>query len=137
MGSEKIATKTGATWFDASLNILRFEYAKHSVCTVNDAKENVAAQLRLAAGRRLPLLVDIKNCRTIDEEAKAYYAGLQDFSALALVGGSLLGNVIGNFFLGRYNDRSVPTRLFTNEVEAIAWLREVSSRETHRKTGST
>jgi hypothetical protein len=137
MATGRIATKTGVTWLDASSDILRFEYAKHSVCTMSDAKDNVAAQLTLAAGRRLPLLVDIKSCRAIDDDAKAYYAGLQDFSALALLGGSLLGNVIGNFFLGRYNDRNVPTRLFTNEAEAIAWLKEVSSRATHRKTGST
>jgi hypothetical protein len=126
MANEKHTTNTGVTWLDSVNDILKFEYAKHSICTLKDAKDNVAVQLRLAEGRRLPLLVDIKGCKAIDEDAKAYYAGLQDFTALALLGGSLLGNIIGNFFLGRYTDRGTPTRLFTNEAEAIAWLKEIA-----------
>ena len=42
--------------------------------------------------------------------------------AIALLVGSPLSRVIGNFFVG-LNRSTFPLRLFTSEEEAIAWLR--------------
>jgi hypothetical protein len=45
------------------------------------------------------------------------------FSATALIISSPLSRAIGNFFLG-LNRTSMPTRLFTSEADALAWLSE-------------
>jgi hypothetical protein len=43
-------------------------------------------------------------------------------SAAALLIGSPLTRAIGNFFMG-LNKPLIPTRLFTSETEALAWLK--------------
>ncbi|MFT3926902.1 MAG: STAS/SEC14 domain-containing protein [Myxococcales bacterium] len=120
-------TSTGSTWIDRDLGILRFEFNQGSVCTLAGAKENVEAQLKLAKGERLAILVDIRKCKEIDHEARAYFGGLKDFQALALLGGSLVGNILGNFFLAVYGTRETPTKLFAREDEAIGWLKSLPS----------
>jgi len=66
-----------------------------------DAQANIAAVTRLSPEKRRPLLVS---------------------SARALLIESLVGQVIANFFIS-LNKPTVPTRLFTSEVEAVAWLK--------------
>jgi hypothetical protein len=93
--------------------------------TVDDARANVALCLQKNAGRRRPLLVDLREVKSQTAEARAYLAGregIQVSQAVALLTGSPLSRVLGNFYLG-LNKPSIPTRLFTSEEEARAWLR--------------
>ena len=41
--------------------------------TLADAKENVAAALKVANGKRRPLLVDMKSVRSVTREARVHY----------------------------------------------------------------
>lgn len=102
---------------------MRFVYAPGAVCDLAEAKVNLEIQRKLLAGRRMPILIDVRQAKSIDREARMYYAEIDDFSATALVGGTPIGNVIGNFFIAVYGNRNIPTKLFSNEADAIAWLK--------------
>ena len=78
----------------------------------------------LCMGRRRPVLVDMTDVRSMNRDARMYYAGPETAAvecAAALLVGSPLTSVIGNFFLG-LNKPLIPTRLFTREEEALTWL---------------
>ncbi len=94
--------------------------------TLDDSRANVALCLQRNAGRRRPLLVDLRGVKSQTAEARAYLAGregVQVSQAVGLLIGSPVSRVLGNFYLG-LNKPSVPTRLFTSEEEAQAWLRD-------------
>lgn len=90
---------------------------------LEDAKENVAVIAKFAAGKRRPVLIDMRTSQGIDRETRAYYSsaeGVKSDTALALLVESLVTQVMANFFIG-FNKPPVPTRLFTSE--AVAWLK--------------
>jgi hypothetical protein len=92
---------------------------------LEDARENVALCLRMNAGRKRPLLVDLRAVKSQSAEARGYLAGPEGTEVCTAVGlliGSPLSRVVGNFYLGM-NKPPVPTRLFTSEEEAQTWLR--------------
>jgi hypothetical protein len=123
MRTGEVKTKTGVTWMDEELGMLRFVYAPGAECSLADAIENVDAQVKLAGGKVRPILCDITRCKSVSKEARNHYGQCKSFSALALVGGSPIGNIIGNIFLAVYGKRETPTKLFTSESEAINWLK--------------
>ena len=119
MPTGEVKTKTGVTWMDEELGMLRFVYAPGSECSLADAIENVDAQVKLAGGKVRPILCDITKCKSVSKEARDHYGSTRAFSALALVGGSPIGNIIGNIFIAVYGSRQVPTKMFLREADAI------------------
>lgn len=93
--------------------------------TLDDARENIEACVRVAGNRRCRLLLDISRAETIPADVRHYYSGskLTDwFSSMALVvEASPLGRVMGNLYL-RIARPGLPTRLFTDQRAAVAWL---------------
>src|SRR5207247_19039 len=70
---------------------------------LDDAKESVAQLERLACGKRRPILVDMTHMRSMDREARLYFAGPATAKveiAAALLVGSPLAKAVGNFFMG-------------------------------------
>lgn len=104
--------------------ILRAWAAPGAQETLETARLHLHAICNLAAGRRLPIIVDLRNIRSTDREARRLYSS-EEFAACvcaaALLVDSALSRVIGNFYLG-LNKAVYPTRLFSNEPEALAWL---------------
>jgi hypothetical protein len=123
---EKWQSRTGSVWIDDALGIMRFDYAPGSVCTLAEAKENVEIQRKLLDGRRMSILIDVRQAKSVDREARMYYASIDDFTAMALFGGTPVGNVIANFFIAVYGSRGIPTKLFAKEDDAIAWLKDLA-----------
>ncbi len=114
-------TRTVVSTF-ADIIIARFRAGAE--VTLDDARANVALCLQRNAGRR-PLLVDLREVRTQTAEARAYLAGpegLRVSQAVGLLIGSPVSRVVDNLYLG-LNKPAIPTRLFTSEEEAQAWLR--------------
>ena len=99
--------------------------------TLQTAEENIEAQARIrdALGKEMTrVAIDMRQTVKITREARNYYAGERTASiqrATALLIDSPLSAVIANFFMG-LNKPLSPTRMFTNEDDAIAWLREHS-----------
>ena len=95
------------------------------------AKENVDAQETLRDGmkrRKTRVLIDMTTVSEISKEARDYFANERTASiqrATALLIGSPVSRVIGNFFMG-LNKPVSPTRLFTDPQKAIRWLQTFS-----------
>ena len=107
------------------MGIARQEPFPESDFTLEDAREVTAAFATLGNGKPLPTLVDLRNVRWMQREARAHFSGPETAivqSAAALIIASPLSRAIGNFFLG-FNKPLFPTRLFTSETEALEWLK--------------
>jgi len=93
---------------------------------LEDAQENLAMAVSETHGTRRPLLVDIRQSLPLDADARHHYSGqtlIESFSALALlVEASPFGRMMGNVYL-RVARPGIPTRLFSDEAQAMAWLR--------------
>src|SRR5262245_18512302 len=105
--------------------IIYHHYFPEAYDTLADAQEHLAAIVRLTPQQRRPLLIDIRPMRGIGREARVYYSGqeyAQHATAAALRVESPVPQVTPNLFIG-FNKPLLPTRLFTSEAEAVAWLR--------------
>jgi hypothetical protein len=124
MGMETISTST-CLWSLGDDGILRGEIRVGVLETLSEAKANVDAMAQLARGRKLPVLVNVSRARMVSREARQCYAGAETAKltvAAALIVGSPISRVLGNFFLG-LNRPAFPLRLFTSEEDAVAWLK--------------
>src|SRR5262245_21185384 len=96
--------------------------------SLEDARQNIAAVAQVGAGQRVPVLVDGRRVHYVSREARDFLAGEEVArvqSACALWVSSPVSVVIANFFLG-INKPQYPTRLFSSEHEAVAWLRAMT-----------
>jgi hypothetical protein len=105
--------------------IVRIIWVPGAEVTLEDAKETMAAYLKLNKGKRLPLFVDTKTMKSLSRDARKYYAGEEAAkvaSAVAIIVGTPVSRVLGNFYLGLSNPH-LPSRLFSSESEALEWLK--------------
>ncbi|MBW2464465.1 MAG: hypothetical protein JRH11_22645 [Deltaproteobacteria bacterium] len=89
-----------------------------------DAREALEVTWTAAGEQRTRVLVDMRLIRSETREAQQEF--VSDYSAtvcsaVAIVIGSPVSRVIGNFFL-RLNKHQVPTKLFTDADAAVDWL---------------
>jgi hypothetical protein len=95
--------------------------------TLDDAKELVAIGTELTKGRRVGALVRGHSSFSDTNEARTYFAEKtadNQFVAVAIIASSLAQRLITNFYIN-INRPNVPTRMFMEEKDAIAWLREI------------
>jgi hypothetical protein len=94
--------------------------------SLTDAKENLAASVAETGGKRRPLLVDIRSAQPLEADARHHYSGqtlVERFLALALlIDGSPFGRMMGTVYL-RIAQPGIPTQLFSNEAQAVEWLK--------------
>lgn len=105
--------------------ILRSSYKRAADNTLAEAKKVVRSMGILGHGTRRPVLVDFRGMKSMDRDARAYFAGPATaavVSATAILVDSSLEKALGNAFMGM-NKPLVPTRLFTSEAQAMAWLK--------------
>lgn len=95
---------------------------------LEDTKENLAAIYELGSGRRSLVLVDSRGVRWQTREAREHFVSedaARATAAVALLVGSPISRVLGNFFL-RFERHRFPTALFSDEDAAVRWLLEQS-----------
>lgn len=116
--STRATTRTCTFELEGGLLVARF------LDGVEVSEEDARDNLRTTAGRRLPVLVDLRVLKSQSAGARAVLAGPEAARvshAVALLIGSPLSRVIGNFYL-RFNRPETPTQLFSSEAAARAWL---------------
>ncbi|MBI4921951.1 MAG: STAS/SEC14 domain-containing protein [Devosia nanyangense] len=104
--------------------IARIIHVPGAEVTLEDARETMAAYKKLNNGKRLPLFIDTKTMKSLSRDARHFYASDEAAacaSAAAIIVGTPVSRVLGNFYLGLSNPH-LPTRLFSEEGEALAWL---------------
>lgn len=105
--------------------ICRIIWADGAEVTLEDARDVMAAYRKINDGRRLPLLIDTKTMHSFAREARQYFASEEAAaaaSAAAILVETPVSKVLGNFYIG-LSSPHLPSRLFTSEEEALAWLR--------------
>ncbi len=126
----KVETSTQKLYWDSDNDIVWGELFADQV-TEELAKENVDAQesVRDSMNKaKTRVLIDMTAVSEISKEARDYFANERTASiqrATALLIGSPVSRVIGNFFMG-LNKPISPTRLFTDPQKAIKWLHTFS-----------
>lgn len=106
------------------LVILRFKEGAHQeLADAEEIMEAIAALL--VAPRPIVVLVDARGGGVATREAREHYAqaARQRTVAQAIVIGNTFTRVAVTLFL-RLTAPHVPTKVFTSEPEAVAWLRE-------------
>ncbi len=104
--------------------IARIIYKADARVTIAEARENVDAVAKVVGGVHSPIFTDIRQISTIDRDSRQYFVGDEAgevTSATALLVGSPISRVIGNFFIG-LNRSQWPVRMFSEESEAMVWL---------------
>jgi hypothetical protein len=86
------------------------------------ARAAAAAVNALCAGSRHPMLVDMTATASVTREARTVFTEPPDASLIALLGTSPVDRVVANFILG-VSKMPTPTKFFTKESKAMAWLR--------------
>jgi len=104
--------------------VVQLVWAPRVAMALEDAVAAVEAMAQLTGGRQCPLLVDVHEQGPMDRPARAEFTRRGDLvSAVALIVGTPLSRMMGNFFLG-VSKPMAPTRLFDDEATALIWLRE-------------
>lgn len=76
---------------------------------------------RLAGTGKLPMLLVLTGVEAITRGARTVFSNAASLQAVAVLGISPVDRVIANFLLGG-NTQPCPTRYFSTETEALAWL---------------
>ncbi|MEO9151908.1 MAG: STAS/SEC14 domain-containing protein [Lapillicoccus sp.] len=100
---------------------VRLSWAPGLQITGDMASEAVHGLAVVCEGRRMPMLVDMTGTAVLTRPARVVFTEKSSASRIALLGKSAVDRVIANFYLG-VSGTPVPTRFFTSEPLAIAWL---------------
>ena len=76
---------------------------------------------RLAADRRLPMLLVLTGVEAVTKGARSVFSAAESMDAVAVLGVSPVDRVIANFLLGG-SVQPCPTRYFSTEAAALSWL---------------
>jgi len=115
-------SESGAVWLD-SCNIIISVTVDGREHTLEDAKDRILAFDKIYNGVPRPLIVDFTLVKSINREAREYYScdkNKKKIKALAIVTGSVIGRLVGNFFM-RIHNNQLPSKIFSNVEEAKKW----------------
>lgn len=93
--------------------------------SIEDAHEQIEAVKRLSPGKACPLLADARRLKKVSKEAREFYASMETgkhCSAVAIMTESKVSQVLVNFFM-KINKPVYPMKMFTNEADALKWLK--------------
>jgi hypothetical protein len=134
MKHEVIETRTAKIWVGVD-GIMRVISLPNVDVDLADMKEINEHLVRLSGGKKIPVFDDIRGVKSITREARLFTSSaeaVQVSQAAALLIGSPVSSIIGNFFLG-INKPPYPTRLFTSEEAAIKWLKGFTENQNNSK----
>jgi hypothetical protein len=97
-----------------------------SEITLDNSVENFQKAMTLTGGKRYAAFTDARATVTISKEAMAFGSSEEANKMLiaqAILISSLANRLMGNFMIKFHKPKS-PTKLFSDEEEAMSWLRE-------------
>ncbi|MEA2662691.1 MAG: hypothetical protein QOH08_2263 [Chloroflexota bacterium] len=105
----------------AGSSIVRVEWARGTECGLEEARQVTEGIATVAGHTPVPVLVDVRSMKSTSRQAREHFGATPTVTAIAFLVGSPLSRVIASFFMS-LNRPAVPTRLFTDPAEAMAWL---------------
>ena len=123
--TDKTPTSSDGTFWLDDAGIIHAVAPKGAQDTLQNAQASLAAIRQTAAGIKRPVLVDIRRIKSATIEARKFWSGEEVpkvVNAVALLINSPVSRVVGNFYLG-LNRSLVPTKIFTDEIQAVDWLK--------------
>jgi hypothetical protein len=123
-GSDEAAETDGTFWLGED-GIVRAVAPPGADDTLAKARVSLSEIDKACSGKPRPVLVDIRWIRSATLDARRFWSStaLQGVvTAAALLVDSPVSRVMGNFYIG-INRMHVPTRMFTDETEALEWLK--------------
>lgn len=122
--SDIVETQTARIWMRPD-GIAHASIIKGAEQKCGDIQENIAHVSELSRGKKVPLLMDIRESKGVDREGSRYAASEEvgkHITGMAVLVMSPFSRVMGNLWL-RTTKPHFPTRLFTSEEDAIEWLK--------------
>ena len=121
---ERIENDFIKLWIDNG--IMFGKYKPDVLIDIKAAKKVVEDRIRLAKGVDYPTLGFLDDLSNVTKEARDFFShddGVKNMKKLALLTGSPISKMFGNFFL-KISKPTIPTRLFTRQEDALVWLKE-------------
>jgi hypothetical protein len=108
--------------------IVYFVYKPNSVVSLEAARKIVDDRIKFQKQKDFPIYCDIRGMKSADKDARNYLAkeGSSYARAVAVVVDSPMSKIIGNIYLG-LNKPITPSRLFTDEKDAVEYLKQFAS----------
>ncbi len=106
--------------------ILFANYKAGLKITLGDAKSIVSERLKLLKGKILPNLVIDGGVVSMDKAARDYFSseeGTSGLKSVAIVENSFFSKMLINFFM-RITNTSIKVKAFSNQAEALEWLKK-------------
>lgn len=82
---------------------------------------------RLARGERARVLLELAGVESISREARNVFGSVPNLAAVAVLGAGPVDKVIATFLIGGGIRPPFPTRYFSSEQKAQAWLKDIPS----------
>ena len=104
--------------------IVLIEFREGVAVELQHAAEIIAAAAKLSRGMRHGNIVDVRKLRYMSKDSRDLFARQESstVSAVAVLAKSSLQRSLGNVYLSVSRPR-IPSRLFSNEHDAAAWIR--------------
>jgi hypothetical protein len=120
---ESYSNQNARFWIEEG--ILFFEYKPNTTIDLGVAMRVVADRVAFQNERQLPVFCDMRGMISIDKAARDYLAksGSLLAKAVALIVSEKVSMTLSTFYL-EINKPSVPTQIFTDEQEALEYLRD-------------
>lgn len=125
MKQHLIESESAAGWMEDGIIFYVFKSRKVDLF---EARESVEIKTKIAGDKSYPFFIDISQVNGVTKEAREYLSGgksTDNISAAALLASSVLSKMIGTFFL-TFNNPGIPVKLFTDEQEALKWLKKIT-----------
>jgi hypothetical protein len=120
-------TRAGWVWLEEQ-NIIRFRAKPGIDQTADDARVHTTRAQEIMGPERYRLVVDFRGSSALSREARAEYSRpevARGIMAMAVLVDTTGSRILGNLFI-TLNRGKIPTRIFTDESLAIAWLKRYS-----------
>ncbi len=93
---------------------------------ITTAKAMVGLRLTYTKNKTVSIFIDASKVTSVTKEARDYFSSdmaTNYVKAAAILAPSVVVRILANFFLG-FGRPKVPAKVFTNEKEALSWLKD-------------
>jgi hypothetical protein len=120
---------------DEMPDIMFCSYAPHLMIDLPIAHELIENRLNFSGGRSVYTLIDFTNVKGVTKEARDYMnridGGLKGILGGAFISNNIMATLLINLLL-KISKPSVPAKFFTNQQEALKWLRWIRYTQRHQ-----